>query len=188
MKIALIFLFTVCVAVNAEQAEVNVFTSLLLKRANAPKGQSGGFFSKLIASKGGSNKEEAPAKPAAKTCTPPSPEEMQKAKPEERMGKQWEYTLCEVDTSGDGKISMAEFEAAAKKNGQKDPPPQAMIDNLKKHMGADGKLDKAEFIKMMKEMMAAHARQAPPPPPAPAPPAAAISHSKKQHLRQNKKN
>ena len=82
---------------------------------------------------------------------------------------------------------MAEFEAAAKKNGQKDPPPQAMIDNLKKHMGADGKLDKAEFIKMMKEMMAAHARQAPPPP-APAPPAAAISHSKKQHLRQNKKN
>ena len=78
---------------------------------------------------------------------------------------------------------MAEFEAAFKKNGQKDPPPQAMIDKLKKHMGADGKLDKAEFIKMIKEMMAAR-----PPPPGPAPPAAAISHSKKQHLRQNKKN
>ena len=96
MKIALIFLFTVCVAVNAEQAEVNVFTSLLLKRANAPKGQSGGFFSKLIASKGGSKKKEE--KKEAKTCTPPSPEEMQKAKPEERMGKQWEHILCEVDS------------------------------------------------------------------------------------------
>ena len=78
--------------------------------------------------------------------------------------------------NGDGKLSIDEVLDHAKKSGQPDPPKE-FVAMLKKHAGKDGKMDKAEFIKMLKQMHAA-------PPKAPT---AAIYKSKKQHLRANAK-
>eukprot|EP00942_MAST-04A_sp_MAST-4A-sp1_P006964 g6964.t1 len=67
----------------------------------------------------------------AKVCPPPSPADFQKAKShEDKYMIMFEYFLCKADKT---------------------------IEQLKKHAGADGKMDKAEFFKYMKELLAANA-------------------------------
>ena len=85
MKFALIVLFTICVAVNAEQATV---FSEMRERSRAPN-KSGGHFNvgQLIAFKGGK-----------KSCVRPSQDEMNNATPEERLEKMWEVAVCEADS------------------------------------------------------------------------------------------
>ena len=63
-----------------------------------------------------------------------------------------------------------------KSKGQPASPPE-FVAMLKKHAGTDGKLDKAEFIRLLKQMHGS-------PPKAPT---AAIYKSQKQHLRGNVK-
>ena len=78
--------------------------------------------------------------------------------------------------NGDGKLSIEEVMKHGESKGQ--PAfPKSFVAMLHKHAGEDGKLDKAEFIKLLKQMRG-------PPPKAPA---AAIYKSKKQHLRANAK-
>ena len=62
-------------------------------------------------------------------------------------------------------------------NSKGQPAPPGFVAMLKKHAGTDGKLDKAEFIRLLKQMHAS-------PPKAPT---AAIYKSQKQHLRGNAK-
>ena len=84
MKFALIVLFTICVAVNAEQATV---FSEMRERSRAPNKSGGSFFGKLIAFKGGK-----------KSCAKPSEGEMQNATPQQRIEKMWEVVVCEADS------------------------------------------------------------------------------------------
>jgi hypothetical protein len=86
MKLALIVLFTICAAVNAEQATV---FSEMLERSRAPNNSGGSFFNvrKLMAFKGGK-----------KSCAKPSEDEMQNATPQQRIDKMWEVVVCEADS------------------------------------------------------------------------------------------
>ena len=63
-------------------------------------------------------------------------------------------TYFAIIENGDGKLSVDEVMEHHKKNGEQ-APPKRVVDAIKKHAGADGKLDKAEFIKLIKEMLAA---------------------------------
>ena len=66
--------------------------------------------------------------------------------------------------NGDGKLSIEEVLDNAKSNGQP-APPKHFVAMLHKHAGEDGKLDKAEFKKLLQQMHA-------PPPKAPEAPKA----------------
>ena len=80
--------------------------------------------------------------------------------------------------NGDGKLSIDEVNGAHLVKSKGQPAfPQEFVAMLKKHAGTDGKLDKAEFIRLLKQMHAS-------PPKAPT---AAIYKSQKQHLRGNAK-
>ena len=85
-------------------------------------------------------------------------------------------TYFAIIENGDGKLSIEEVIDHGKSKGQP-PMPPAFIAMLKKHAGTDGKLDKAEFIKLLKQMHG-------PPPTAPT---SAIYKSQKQRLRGNAK-
>ena len=78
--------------------------------------------------------------------------------------------------NGDGKLSIDEVMEHGKSKGQPASPPE-FVAMLKKHAGTDGKLDKTEFIRLLKQMHGS-------PPKAPT---AAIYKSQKQHLRGNAK-
>ena len=86
MKFALIVLFTIFVAVSADQATV---FSEMLERSRAPNKSGGSFFNvgHLIAFKGGK-----------KSCVRPSQEEMNNATPQQRIEKMWEVAVCEADS------------------------------------------------------------------------------------------
>ena len=80
--------------------------------------------------------------------------------------------------NGDGKLSIDEVNGAHLVKSKGQPAfPQEFVAMLKKHAGTDGKLDKAEFIKLLKQMHG-------PPPTAPT---SAIYKSQKQRLRGNAK-
>ena len=80
--------------------------------------------------------------------------------------------------NGDGKLSIDEVNGAHLVKSKGQPAfPQEFVAMLKKHAETDGKLDKAEFIRLLKQMHAS-------PPKAPT---AAIYKSLKQHLRGNAK-
>ena len=64
--------------------------------------------------------------------------------------------------NGDGKLSIDEVLDHAKQSGQPDPPKE-FVAMLKKHAGQDGKMDKAEFKKMLKQMHAPTAPKCHPP-------------------------
>ena len=115
----------------------------LLKRSSR-SATSGFSIKKLISSKFSS-------KPKEHKCEKPSKEEMAKATPEQAFDKLWDHIICEADTNGDGKLSMEEIESKAEKEGQKIP--EAMKASFKKHAGSDGKMDKAEFKRMLEAMM-----------------------------------
>ena len=63
-------------------------------------------------------------------------------------------TYFAIIENGDGKLSIDEVLEHHKKSGEA-APPKRVVDAIKKHAGKDGKLEKAEFIKLIKEMLAA---------------------------------
>ena len=62
-------------------------------------------------------------------------------------------TYFAIIENGDGKLSIDEVLDHHKKSGEA-APPKRVVDAIKKHAGKDGKLEKAEFIKLIKEMLA----------------------------------